>query len=209
MGVDHVKQCFHRYMIVKAISHAFLALGYDQNLCTNVSKNTWRQGQSNTMFWLVFTLHALIVRAWCNNTQRKPTSFVVLCFIQMSIHFSWKFGESSYFVVNFINNEILFCCVLPRHFNFSFHFQSSPWTFLSFVLLCTPSSFLFSIPFPKPDMYLILKWLKKWNLWIFLMGSNFSLGNKFPNVWPKSLWGKCCPNQTFFIPLKNSRNSNI
>jgi hypothetical protein len=76
-------------------------------------------------------------------------------------------------------------------------------------LLCTPSSFLFSIPFPKPDMYLILKWLKKWNLWIFLMGSNFSLGNKFPNVWPKSLWGKCCPNQTFFIPLKNSRNSNI
>jgi hypothetical protein len=51
MGVDHVKQCFKQYMIVKAIFHAFLALGHNQNLCTNVSKNTWTQeGQLTTMF---------------------------------------------------------------------------------------------------------------------------------------------------------------
>jgi hypothetical protein len=63
---------FSWYMIVKAISHAFLVLGYSQNLCTNVlGVIRTQEAQSTTMFWLVFTFHALTVQAWCHNTQRE------------------------------------------------------------------------------------------------------------------------------------------
>ncbi len=115
-------------MIVKAISYAFLALGNSQNLCTNVWGVTGTQeGLSTTMFWLVVTLHALTAKAWCHDTQRKPASFLALHFTQMSIHLSWKSGGSSYFhMSNTLSRS------LPR-----------PLAFVSLVLLCISTSFLF------------------------------------------------------------------